>query len=353
MIGEKIIGLDITEQAYRDLDNMSYSLLSSISRESHYAINKKFRPSDSTKFGVLVEDMLFDDYVEDDYHVMSDIFSSETKLKKACDDIFDYLIESVDKLEPSLSKYLGQIEKFLANEQIDYYENKDVAWRAAKIVNDLDAKRYWGEFVKGIDKITVTQSMIDDAKTASNTLKQHEFTRGIFSTNTFQDIEKFSQVKILFEYRGYQMKAMLDFLIINHDEKLIQPYDLKTGGDHAERFEKSYFFWRYDIQAYLYMRAVSELLKDKYPGYKLEMFKFVYISRNNVYRPLIWKVSPKLLKATREGFFRDGKYYKSIEELINDYLWYKEDENRIYPKEIYDSKGEVAIDDSNIEIRDE
>ena len=64
--------IDINEQQYRDIDAMSYSLLSSVSRTGYKSLTEVFKPNVSTKFGVLVESLLFDDYVEDDYYIIDE-----------------------------------------------------------------------------------------------------------------------------------------------------------------------------------------------------------------------------------------------------------------------------------------
>jgi len=280
MIGNIIIGENITELQYRDLDKISYSTLSSIDRDMHYALKKKFIPSDGTKFGILTESLLFNDYNPEEYYILNDSIIGDGKLKTACDMMFPKIIENVEILEESLNKYINEIIFILDENKIDYWEKKDSKWRAQKIISE--AKPYWVEYVKGLGKIIITSKMYLDAKQAVLTLTTHNFTRGIFSTNSFLNIEKFSQVKICFNYAGYEFKSMLDWLIIDHDNKIIKPYDLKTGAGSADNFEKSYFHWRYDIQAFLYSKAICALRDRDYPDYKVDDFKFVYISRKNV-----------------------------------------------------------------------
>ncbi len=343
------IGMAWTEAEYRAFDAMSYSLLSSVYREKEFALHKKFVANEATIFGLITESKLFGDYDENDYYIVPEIFKSESKLKGALDIIFNYLQPSVDGDTKKLVMYKQKIMDIFKSVEIDYFKNKEVEWKVDKLLREKESQKYWDAFLASIGKILTTDELVKSATEAKTTLATHPFTRGIFAQE-FGNVEKHSQVKLTFTYNGHKMKCMLDWLIIDHDAKVIKPYDLKTGFDNADYFSKSYFYWRYDIQAYLYSGAVKELRDRIYPDYTVEEFKFVFISRGNVYRPLVYRNTEKMLLATQKGYERFGKYYKSVDELIADYQWYKADVNRVYPEEIYKQNGETFIDDKHVII---
>ena len=96
-------------------------------------------------------------------------------------------------------------------------------------------------------------------------------------------------------------KSMLDVIRIDHHNKLIQPVDLKTGG---EGFMKS--FWRYHryLQGTMYTDAVvcaewDDGAADK--QYEIEPMRFVYADTNLLYNPVVYKMTPKDLHAGRSG----------------------------------------------------
>lgn len=337
-------GLLITELEYRELDSMSYSLLSSIDRDKHYALRRVFRPSIPTIYGVLAESILFDDYDEKDYYIFECEIPTE-KLKIACDTIFPQLDISKEKLIDNEDIVLSLFTAL----EIDYFAKKEPDWVTAKFIKE--ASEYWIEWRLSVDKIRISEKLLESAKQASVTLKTHQFTRTIFNTNSFFNVDKQSQVKLTFKYLGKNFKAMLDWLIIDHDNKVIKPYDLKTGGKTVEEFESSFFYWRYDIQALLYTVAVTTLRDDKYPGYVIEPFRFVYISRLNEYRPLVWITTKKIMEGTLKGFTMNDVYYKGLRELINDYEWYSSNQNVSYAREVYETSGEIVIND-NIKINE-
>ena len=336
-------GLDITEQEYRALeDRISYSLLSSVDRDKQDALTKVFIPTIPTKYGILTESILFGDYMEEDYYIFEGVAPTD-KLKLACDTIFPNLSKEFTLEEHKVA--IVSIIKGQA-EPIDYYAKKDPEWIAEKIIKETSG--YWDELVKADGKITIDNELLNKANDASHTLKTHDFTSDIFNKDTFGNVEKFSQVKLTFEYLSRDFKAMLDWLIIDHDNKVIKPYDLKTGGKTAEEFEASFFHWRYDIQGLLYTMAIRKLRDDKYAVYKIEPFRFVFISRNDVYRPLVWRMSDKQMAATLTGFTRRNKNYKGVQELIGDLDYYRKNQNLDYAKDVYDNNGEMLIDNEII-----
>lgn len=334
-----MIELNITEKEYRSLDDISYSLLSGISREGPTALVSKFEPNYATKFGVLTESLLFEDYNPNDYYIMK-FYMPEGKLRDACDKIFP--------LHEPGELNVHKVANILLNNYIDYWDKKDNTWRANKIVNDKDVINYWKAYQESRGFIVISNSMYEKAQSAAQTLRIHQFTKDIFSRDSFFNVEKKSQVKLKFKYKGIDIKAMLDWLIIDHDNKIIRPYDLKTGGKSIEEFEQSFFYWRYDIQATLYMIGILKLRDELYPDYKVETFKFVYISRNDLDRPIIWKVKKKQYEASLKGFEKNGIKYKGILQLISDYKYYLESQNFEYSKEVYDASGELYINDNII-----
>jgi len=340
-----MIGLDISEQEYRDMDNMSYSTLSGISRQGKDSLTDEFVPNYATKFGILTESLLFDDYNPDDYYVMPNNIIPTDKLKDACDIIFPKLI--IDpKLDENLEKYKGNIKIILEHFDIDYYKNRTSESRASSIIKDTS--EYWKHIKESKNKIVISQSMLEKCRAAAQTLRIHEFTKDIFATDSFFNIEKQSQVKLIFNYRGRKLKCMLDWLIIDHDNKVIKPYDLKTGSKPIEEFENSFYYWRYDIQAFLYTLAVIIFRNKHYPEYDVEDFRFVYISRLDVSRPIIYKVNSKIHLGSFKGFYRKGEYYKSVIKLIEEYEWYLSNEKAQYPKEVYENSGEILLADNII-----
>lgn len=338
----KDIGLSISESEYREINAASYSGLSGISRDGYRSLRNKFVHNSATKFGILAESLLFGDYDENDYYFLDDSVISEGKLKSACDTIFRLIW--CEKPSEDLQDYITDIELILSEHYIDYWDKKESKWRAEKIVKE--SSEYWKHVVNSSDKMVMTNKAYRTALIAVKTLLEHKFTSNIFATSSFFDVEKISQFKIEFKYKGYKFKAMLDWLVVDHDNKVISPYDLKTGGKEVEEFEDSFYYWRYDIQSYLYSIAVTLVRNKYYPDYKVSPFKFIYISREDPYRPLIWIPTSKHYEGTQKGFYKDGNYYKGVDALIEEFIWFSSNEDAQYAESVYASNGEMSINDN-------
>ncbi len=164
-------------------------------------------------------------------------------------------------------------------------------------------------------------------------------------------------------------KSMLDVIRIDHKKKLIQPVDLKTGG---EGFWKS--FWRYHryLQASMYTDAVLMGEWEGFPEYNLytvEPMRFVYADTNLFYNPVVYKMSPKDIHAGREGINYiepfdvaksshvgpqgdvDSVYFgtlgqikkKGYSRLTAELDWHKKNDIWSYDYDTYQKGGEVDI----------
>ena len=47
-------------------------------------------------------------------------------------------------------------------------------------------------------------------------------------------------------------------IVVDHNNKTIQPIDLKTSGHPEWDFYHSFILWHYDIQARLYWRIIKD-----------------------------------------------------------------------------------------------
>lgn len=340
-----MIGLDITEQEYRDIDEPSYSLLAKIDREGKKGLIDDFKPNESTVFGQLVEDLACKNYKKEKYKVL-DVPAPTDKLAVVFDRIAT-VIHSIDP-EPSsnLEDYREDIIDIIRNEDIDYYKN----WKEETRVNSIikETSSYWKQLADCKGKSLISQAGYDNAVMAANTLRTHEFTKDIFNPKD-KNIETFSQVKVVFQLGNYKFKSMLDWIVVDHKNKVIKPYDLKTGSKPIGHFQSSFHYWRYDIQAYLYVKAIYFIRQEYFPGYNVEPFRFIYISREDVTKPIIFETNDLLLDRAYSGYHIGGKGYKGVLNLILEYHWYKENPDKDYCKPIYESKGVVMLNSEIME----
>lgn len=79
-------------------------------------------------------------------------------------------------------------------------------------------------------------------------------------------------------------------IIIDHNNKIIHPVDLKTSS-HAEwDFPDSFITWCYAIQARLYWNILrANMYKDIYfKDFELDDYRFIVVNKNTL-TPLVWK----------------------------------------------------------------
>ncbi len=86
----------------------------------------------------------------------------------------------------------------------------------------------------------------------AQSLNSNKFTKKYFENSTGKNMEVHNQLEIFWEFKSEKCKSKLDKVIVNHDNKTIQPIDLKTTGVGVYNFNTSCFKYRYDIKSYLY-----------------------------------------------------------------------------------------------------
>lgn len=164
------------------------------------------------------------------------------------------------------------------------------------------------------------------------------------------------QVFIKFDYLDVPCKALLDMVIINHNDKTIQPIDIKTLSDYTLNFLKSLRRRRYDIQAASYTKALETFKYEKdLVDYTILPFKFIVESTVRPGTPLVFTMSQSLLNTglvgTSEKTVCDEFNNPLIKipevlgffDLINLYKYYLE-HGFEKPKLIVEQKSELSID---------
>jgi hypothetical protein len=156
---------------------------------------------------------------------------------------------------------------------------------------------------------------------------------------------------IMFEHEGLEFKGEIDRIIVNHKEKTITPIDFKTTSKSVLNFENSFWHFRYDFQAAVYMLGLtkdkSERLKSYYEeGYSFKPMLYIVVETFLKNPPMVFEISttaintglygnvdkvPKI-KENLEGFYQAIKRFKYATEYN---AW-------DYPME-YDTKGKTII----------
>lgn len=158
-------------------------------------------------------------------------------------------------------------------------------------------------------------------------------------------------------------KALLDGIRINHKNKTIQPFDLKTTGRSVLGFKNVYMFLGYYLQASFYELAVRQSIndtngqpdwlsaEDKLRGINLSDYEILPMQfivtekKTSMSNPArIFACSKNDIEAGQIGGVYNGEYYPGYIELIYSYLWHRDTNYWELPKTLVDSKGVVNLD---------
>lgn len=220
----------------------------------------------------------------------------------------------------------------------------DNLWSSPEVVNFYNLK----EVMKS-GKIVLSTNEYEGVLRAKQSIIENDFTNYFFY-QVFVHHEIMHQVAIYFTYKGVECKALLDGILIDHRGRTIQPFDLKTTGKSVYDFQDSFLYWGYYRQGAFYERAlyskqspIKDLLKS---GYKMLDFIFIVVesSKDSLNPAIIYRTTEKDRYCGINGGHVRGKFYKGIDNLLDDYLFYTKNDLWDLPKDLLDSNGEVVLD---------
>lgn len=211
-----------------------------------------------------------------------------------------------------------------------------------------DAVTYYQENNGTSDKILLPRDEYDSALKAVELIKVSPYVASYF-VNHRATQQLLHQVPICFELEGAEFKALLDGIKIDHEERTIEPFDLKTIGKSIYEFPSNYINFGYYTQAALYDYAIrtpqSPVFNLIDEGYTVKDFIFIVVeTKNSSTNPaVIYTTSQHERNCGLEGGFINGKYYKGVYQLLEDYLWHERTNEWTYPREVYKNAGRIPL----------
>ncbi len=324
---------NISEKEYRGSNRVSYSFLKIFSEKGPKAIIEP-QPEifgAGVTLGSVVDKILSDDnyFVESEYTINDvevDYSGTTHQSKILCflRDNKDIVLERDDK--NTLDRIFGILE-FKRNPVVD-----EDFWKQVEVINLTN---------KGANFLS--RKELDIANTMVNTFKTHEFTKDIF--NTTLDEEVINQAIYYFSFFGVNCKIMVDKIIVNNLTKRIRVIDIKTGA--TTDFMKNFYGYKYYYQGSFYHTIISILIGTipEYKDYVVEpYFDFVYISRDSLYQPLVYRMDIGFINKVFDGYETLlGNKVIGIKQLLSDYKYYND--NQIYDikRELKESNGVIEI----------
>lgn len=256
------------------------------------------------------------------------------------------MMDFVKALPPGLTER-SPLEDFAAAREAAAYKYP-LKWCVDNFWKTKEAVSYYRHNDIPKDKTVLSSTEYEGVKRASESLLNSDYTSHFFRPRHIQ-YEVMHQVPIYFEYMGVECKALLDGVLIDHEGKTVQPFDLKTTGKSVYQFPLSFMQFGYYRQAAFYdyaMRSeyspVNDLLNN---GYKMLDFVFIVVesSKDSWNPPVVYVTTAKDRYHGLEGGTVGGRYYKGINKLMSEYIYYKENDLWDIPKDLLDSHGNLEL----------
>lgn len=210
-----------------------------------------------------------------------------------------------------------------------------------------DAEIYYKEMrevqAKGLTVVT-TEDIANADKTV-NELKTNFVTSQVINLVNSVRYTVLNQFQVEgYSVDGHLFKSMMDKIVIDHNEKTIQVYDLKCVWAVENFYEEYYLYRRSYIQALLYYKAaISLTLQDEYRGYRVEHPKFIVCDSTNYFNPLIYTMTDVDMMDAYNGFEHKGRVYPGVNSLIQNLDWAIANDIWNISKENYINNGVVNI----------
>lgn len=258
----------------------------------------------------------------------------------------------IDELPDILDEHFYEISHF--------QEAYNKAGYKTKLENVI--KKFWDnpEFIRYYlltrdkSKTILSKEEADKVFKAKELIEANQYTNYYFNDWNLEEtdgmIERHFQVPIYFKHLEENCKALLDGVVINHETKTIEPFDLKTTGKSVYDFQSNFISYGYFRQAAMYYLALTSeespyahLLNS---DYVVLPFKFIVVeTKPSSFNPaIIYRVEYDTLSMGLNGFTSEkGKYYKGINQLIQDYKLHKERDSWDLPIELQDSEGVINL----------
>ena len=228
-----IQGTTKTEELYRAvmLDSSSSLKDFSMDRKKYhrkYILNEDIQEKDSiaANLGRLVETMLWEPHLFDEKFFMSSVAYTPTGLMlEFVERLYEVTRDSTDD-----AGNVSRTFKELAEEAYTLSSFKIKFDQVLKKFMGSDAELYYNEIrkVRSKNLTVVDTQQVATAEKIIETLRTSPSTKDIVSLVTSERYDIHDQFQVEdYTVQGHQFKSMMDRVVVDHQEKTIQVYDLK------------------------------------------------------------------------------------------------------------------------------
>ena len=345
-----IKGKSRTEQEYRAIKMDSSSSLKDFvkDRKKYY---KKYilgehvedEESKAALMGRMVETKLMEPHLFDDRFFPSVCQSTPTGM------MLDF-VEALYKHTKDATDSTGQVTRSFEELSQDAYRDSGYKIAYDRVIKSFlgsDAEVYYQEIrevrSKGLSVVSVQD--VTNCERVVEQLQNDPFIGHIINLARSSRYDIYHQLQVDgVDIHGLTMKGMFDKVIVDHEEKTIQIFDLKCTWA-VENFYKEYYLYRRgDIQAavyyYLGRHYFEDLVKDEYT---ILPPAFIVCDSTAYFSPLIYTLGKEDIQDAVNGYTYKDVYYPGLFEIIENLLWAKEEDVWNMSRENYINRGIVKI----------
>ena len=321
-------GSDELELFYKKKFYFSYSginklLFSPVMFYNHYVLNQREDSTDAHLVaGRVLHCLLLEEENFDEQFILMPGKIPTDSQKKIIDNIFKYHL-TLGNNTLNLSDYSQEILTQLLTVNL-YQSLKTDQQRIDKILTQENIDYF--EFLKtSLNKTIVDEPTLAGCRTSVEVLRANQDIRSLLQLDKDEfdhTIEVYNELFIKAEPNEFLFgfHGMLDNVVIDHNTKTIFINDLKTLGKSIQDFPDSVEYYRYWIQAIIYMQLAKHHFAD-FAKYDFQI-TFVVIDKYNQVYP--YQVSQETLE----------KWKTSFDEVTTKVTWHYENKRYDLPYEL-------------------
>lgn len=339
-----------SEKEYRAVPMDSSSSLKefSVDRKKYHKryVLKETVEDDENKaatMGRIVETLLLEPELFESRFHMSTVESAPTAL-------MNDFVEALYKRTVEATDVFGKVARSFEDISKDAYVDSGFKIKYEAVMNKFigsEAEAYYDEIrvVRAKGLTVVTANDMNNAERIVFELRNNFVTKDVVNQNKSSRYDVYNQYQVEgFDILGLPCKGMMDKIIVDHEKKTLQIYDLKCTWSVENFYEEYYLYRRAYIQAYVYWQAGWTILKDlEIEDYTVEFPRFIVCDSTNYMNPLIYTLDFENMTEALEGFTHKGRNYPGVSQIVEDLKWAKETDTWNISKSRYELGGLVNI----------
>lgn len=345
-----IQGTPKTEALYRAIYLDSSSSLKDFSMDrkkyhKKYILNEVVEDEDSkaATMGRMVETLLMEPELFDERFHLSTCMSTPTGLMLE-------FVEALYKHTVEATAEDGTVTRTFEDLCKDAYTDSGFKIKLDAVLGKFigsEAEIYYKEIrevrTKGLT-VVATQE-INNAEKIVLELKTNPVTADVVNLISDSRHSVYNQLQVEgYDVFGHQFKSMMDKVIVDHDKKTVQVYDLKCTWSVENFYNEYYLYRRAYIQGFLYHKAAETWASEMgYGDYTILYPKFIVCDSTNYMNPLVYAMSDVNMQDALNGFEYKGREYPGVAQLIEDLQWALENDKWNISRENYINNGVVKL----------